>query len=127
MKVTVNRTALVLVAGAAAAILGQSAYEGRAGDWRVCTDGQLRRVLDSDCNGGGVAGHGGGWRYFSRDSSVPAIGETVNGGSVVSSSSAGFSSAPSGGVSRGGFGGTGEGFSSGHGGEGGGHGGGGGE
>ncbi len=113
---SIDKAALASVLAISAALLAGCENHGGV---RVCSDGYGRRLPDSDCQ---TTGHGGGgWRYV-RSGNAPAVGGTVTGGTTTPEASVHYGAAPLGGVSRGGFGGIGEGFG-GFGGEGG-HGGG---
>jgi hypothetical protein len=93
---------------------------------QVCADAQNRRVPDDNCAQASAYHGGAHWLYFGSGQSVPALGEQAVGGDTRASQGVSYSAAPEEGISRGGFGGTSDGFS--EGGEGGeGHGGGGGE
>jgi len=114
-----DKTGLASVLAISAAILaGCDGHDGV----RICGDGYGRRLPDADCRTGGSGGHGGGWIYV-RSGNAPAVGGAITDGARAPDSDMHYGAAPEGGVSRGGFGGTGEGFGGGEGG----HGGGGGE
>ena len=120
-----------MLAGLVAAVTGCSSHTD--GDWRVCTDAQGRRLPDVACqqpqNGQSYGSHTG-WVFINRSYSAPPVGGLVSGpystapsgGLGATSVGAGGGgkvfSAPSEGISHGGFGGTGGGDGSGHGGSG---------
>ncbi|WP_443749278.1 hypothetical protein [Asticcacaulis solisilvae] len=112
MKV-IDKGTLITVLAVSAGLLGSCgrAYESV----RVCTDGNGLRMPDANCAPGATYGGHGGWIYINRGE-APAVGERVTGGSYAPASGTRYGLAPEGGVSRGGFGGTGEGFGGGHGG-----------
>jgi hypothetical protein len=111
MKVIDKGTLITVVAVSAGLLAGC----GRTYDSvRVCTDRNGLRLPDSNCAQGTHGGHGG-WVYINRGS-APGVGERVTGGSSKPASGVHYGLAPEGGVSRGGFGGTGEGFGGAHGG-----------
>jgi hypothetical protein len=113
-----DRYALAAVLTAAAATLAGCEERAPA---RVCVDQAGRRTWDDQCaTGGSHGGSGGGaWRYISagqaRENGVPRVGDAAFGGSVTPEAGVTYVGAPAGGVSRGGFGGIGEGFGGGHG------------
>ncbi len=112
---SIDKATLATVLAISAAMLaGCDNHDGV----RICGDGYGRRLRDDAC----TTGHGGGWVYV-RGGGAPAVGGAITDGARAPDAGIHYGSAPEGGVSRGGFGGTGEGFG---GGEGGGHGGGGG-
>ncbi len=127
-----HKGVLITVMATAAAILG-SCDDEATGSWRVCSNSQGQRVPDADCAAtgearprAGIGASGAAWVYYTRARGVPRIGEPTAGASPRPAAGGNYGVAPEGGISRGGFGGTGEGHAGG-GGEGGGHGGGGGE
>jgi hypothetical protein len=117
MAKTIDRNSLMMLVALSSGLLaGCSASDD--GQWRVCTDQSGRRIADAKCStGGSVHGGGGGsWRYINRSLSAPAVGEQVSDGSLTPLAGVAYS-APSEGIARGGFGGTGEGGGHGGGGE----------
>lgn len=114
-----EREALVLLVGIAATMTGCSSQSD--GQWQVCTDAQGRRLPDIACqqgqNYGGYGSHAG-WVYISRSASAPPVGQLVTSpimrGPAPGNAGKVFS-APSQGITRGGFGSFGESSGSGHG------------
>ncbi len=117
---SIDKTSLATVLAISSAMLaGCGSHDGV----RICGDGYGRRLPDSDCRAAGPAAGRGGWIYV-RSGRAPAVGGAITDGNRTPEADIRYGAAPEGGVSRGGFGGTGEGFG---GGEGGGHAAGGGE
>jgi hypothetical protein len=108
-----DRYALAAVLTAAAATL--AGCEERA-PTRVCVDQAGRRTWDDQC---ATDTYGVAWRYISaglaRENGVPRVGDAAFGGSITPEAGVTYVGAPAGGISRGGFGGIGEGFGGGHG------------
>ncbi len=80
---------------------------------QVCSDGQGRRLPDSDCRNDPYTthpygSHAGTW-IFVRSGNAPAVGNAITDGERAPTEGVTYGLAPEGGVSRGGFGGTGEG------------------
>lgn len=120
---------LTVLAGLVAAVTGCSSNTD--GDWRVCTDAQGRRLPDIECQQPQYThGYGShiGWVYISRSYSAPPVGGLVSSpfstaprggfGSPSATGGGKVFSAPSSGISHGGFGGIGESLGLGHGGSG---------
>jgi hypothetical protein len=105
MKV-LDRGALVTVLAVSAGLLSGC---GRPAPVRVCGDMWGRRLPDADCSNGSGGGHGGSWVYLNRGG-APALRDRISGGSSAPKSGISYGLAPEGSVSRGGFGGMGEGF-----------------
>lgn len=76
---------------------------------RICGDGDGRRLPDGNCQGAGSGGHGGRWTYV-RSGYAPAVGGAITGGVRAPETGVRYGAAPAGGISRGGFGGTGDGI-----------------
>jgi hypothetical protein len=122
---------LAMLVGLAATISGCSSPDD--GQWRVCTDAQGRRLPDAACQQGAYdtsyghyyGGHAG-WIFINRSYSAPAVGQVISspfstgpkgGTGAVLSAGAGSGggkvySAPSAGITHGGFGSFGEAFGS---------------
>lgn len=111
MRKRPERETLVLLAGLAATMAGCSSHDD--GQWRVCTDAQGRRLPDFACEQNGPAYHGSGWVFISHASSAPPVGQVVTGGSPRAAGT--VFAAPAQGITRGGFGSTGEEAGAGHG------------
>jgi hypothetical protein len=90
-------------------------------DTAICTDRSGRRVSDDQCSQHNRHGGGGfGWYYLARNATLPFLGERARGGSYQPGAGR-YVRAPvasavtrTGAVSRGGFGGSGRFFGSGH-------------
>ena len=105
MKI-IDKAALVTVLAVAAGLLGGCGRQ----DVRVCADASGWRLPDDDCTRYSTGGGGsGGWLYI-NGGGAPAVGERVQGGSTFPKAGARYGAAPEGGIGRGGFGGSGEGF-----------------
>ncbi|HWU02044.1 MAG TPA: hypothetical protein VN222_04825 [Novosphingobium sp.] len=120
MRKSIDRGALATLLGVSAGMLA-GCSPSPDGQWQVCTDANARRIADANCSrgssGGGAHGGGGSWRYLSGQSAAPAVGDHVSGGSQTPLAGE-VHAAPAQGITRGGFGGTGEGEGGGHGGAG---------
>jgi hypothetical protein len=110
LRITVATSAALLAAGCSNnSVAGQPT--------RLCVDGSNRRIADANCpSSGGARGGGGHAYYIGSGQRVPSVGEEATGGSVRAASGISYSSAPES-VTRGGFGGSGEGHGGGSGGE----------
>lgn len=103
MKV-LDKGALVTVLAVSAGLLSGC---GRPAPVRVCGDMWGRRLPDVDCRGGGA--HGANWVYL-NSGGKPALRDRISGGSNTPKAGVSYGLVPEGGVSRGGFGGTGKGY-----------------
>lgn len=106
-----DRYALAAVLTAAAAALAGCDEERPA---RVCVDQAGRRTWDDRCASGAHAGaRAGVWYYIgargARGGDVPRVGDPARGGGFTPEPGVAYEAAPAGGISRGGFGATGEG------------------
>lgn len=108
MKV-IDKAALVTVLAVSAGLLGGC---GRSSDSvRVCADAYGRRQADDNCAGNTGYDGRNGWIYLNGGRGrAPAIGDRITGGAYAPSAGTHYGLAPEGPVSRGGFGGTAEGF-----------------
>ncbi len=81
---------------------------------RVCSDAYGQRLPDRSCGSSSRSGGGSRWLYY-NGGTVPAVGGSTTEGSTSPRMGVNYGLAPNSGVSRGGFGGIGEGFGGGHG------------
>lgn len=117
MTKTIDRGALAIMLGLSASVL--AGCDRPSSDWRVCEDSQGRRAPDSNCGSSGHVIGAGRWLYFRAGSAaVPAVGEPIAGGLLTPEAGVSYDSAPTEGITRGGFGASGDGHGGGDGGSG---------
>lgn len=112
----IGLTAVLAVAAASVSGCDQpDDWQASAGPTKVCVGQDGRRVADDQCPNSGGGSHPvyvSHWVYFNASrvrEGVPAVGESVAGASETPEASVAYRAAPTGGIARGGFGGTGEG------------------